>query len=105
MNYERQLKRLSARSEEVEKKHKGKEAEYTYHGGFTLGYLQGQVSILEEIVADLSERKIQMTDQKRIEKLEKELLDTKLVLTQFIAWSQLHLGQEACDRLISDLNK
>tara|TARA_R110000868_G_scaffold20396_3_gene86379 strand:+ start:1321 stop:1494 length:174 start_codon:yes stop_codon:yes gene_type:complete len=52
MNYERQLSRLREMVLKLEEKHTGKEMNYTYHGGFSLGYLKGQVSILEEIVSD-----------------------------------------------------
>jgi hypothetical protein len=58
MNYERQLKRLTKRCKAIEKKHSGNEADYTYYGGFDLGYLQGQISILEEIVSDINDQTI-----------------------------------------------
>lgn len=57
MNYVRQLKRLKERLKVLENKHVGNEDKYTYHGGFTLGYLKGQISILEEIVADIDDKK------------------------------------------------
>lgn len=43
------------------------------------------------------------SDQERIEKLEKELINTKLVLSTLIAWSQNNLGVAACTRLINEL--
>jgi hypothetical protein len=55
MNYKRQLLRLKERAKAMSFKHAGRERLYTYHGGFDLGYLQGQISILEEIVDDMDE--------------------------------------------------
>lgn len=52
MNYKRQLKRLKEREKKFYDKHKGNESNYTYHGGFDLGYIKGQISVLEEIIED-----------------------------------------------------
>jgi len=53
MNIEKikhRLERLTERKEVLEAKHKGNEEKYTYHGGFDLGYLKGQISILEDMI-------------------------------------------------------
>ena len=46
----RRLKRLTAAKNKLEGKHVGNEQKFTYHGGFSLGYLKGQISVLEGIV-------------------------------------------------------
>ena len=46
------LARLIERRNVIELLHKGREQEYTYHGGFALGYLKGQIRELEDLVED-----------------------------------------------------
>ena len=48
----RKLKRLQEQLEKVEKDHCGNESDYTYWGGWSKGYIQGQISILEDLVDD-----------------------------------------------------
>ena len=50
---ERKAERTRKMIQELEKNHKGKEIEFTYWGGFSLGYHKGQLSILEELLDDL----------------------------------------------------
>lgn len=45
----RRIKRLSERESKVSAEHKGNEQNYTYHGGYSLGYLQGQLSALHDV--------------------------------------------------------
>jgi hypothetical protein len=49
------VKRLTERKEVLEAKHKGNEEKFTYHGGFDLGYVKGQISVLEDIIDDLTD--------------------------------------------------
>ncbi len=46
----RKLKRCRERLESMEKLHTGHEADFTYHGGFALGYLRAQVSEIEDFI-------------------------------------------------------
>lgn len=50
--YLRQLQRLKARLVELEARHKGNELDFTYWGGFDMGYVKGQINILEDIFHD-----------------------------------------------------
>jgi hypothetical protein len=53
-NTNRQIARLTVMKDEMELKHRGKEqTDYTYHGGFSLGYLTGQITEMENFVDDL----------------------------------------------------
>ena len=51
----RRLDRLTRMRDDLYTEHKGNEQNYTYHGGFSLGYLIGQISILEDVIDDLEE--------------------------------------------------
>lgn len=46
---QKRFDRLMSQLSEMEKEHSGKEQNYTYHGGFSLGYLKGKISEIEEI--------------------------------------------------------
>lgn len=46
----RKLARLTARKNQLEARHKGNEEKFTYHGGFDLGYLKGQITELEDFI-------------------------------------------------------
>lgn len=46
----RRLERFQKMEEELTKLHSGNELNYTYWGGFELGYLRGKISLLEEIL-------------------------------------------------------
>ena len=46
----RKLKRCKDQASELEKKHSGNEQEYTYHGGFSLGYLRAQITEIEDFI-------------------------------------------------------
>lgn len=49
----RQLQRLTKQKEQLESKHVGNEQNFTYHGGFSLGYIKGQISILENLLDEV----------------------------------------------------
>lgn len=56
----RKLQRLKARKLQLQLEHGGNEMNCTYHGGFTLGYVTGQVSEIEnclDILGFLDENK------------------------------------------------
>lgn len=46
----RRLNRLKQQQEELELKHKGNELQYTYWGGYNLGYIKGKISEIENIL-------------------------------------------------------
>lgn len=46
----RRLERFQKMEEELTLLHRGNELNYTYWGGFELGYLRGKISLLEEIL-------------------------------------------------------
>ena len=50
---QRQLERLKSQRDELEREHKGKEMSFTYHGGFSLGYIKGKITIIEDLIDDL----------------------------------------------------
>ena len=52
---EHRLKRLTARMNEIEARHQGNEQNFTYHGGFDLGYLKGQIAEIEDFLDDLDD--------------------------------------------------
>ena len=47
---QRRLDRLNSIKESLEKTHKGNELNYTYWGGYELGYLKGKICELENII-------------------------------------------------------
>jgi|688.fasta_scaffold1354319_2 hypothetical protein len=51
----RRLERLKERRDNYKNEHKGNELKYTYWGGYSLGYLEGQIFEIEEILDDLEE--------------------------------------------------
>jgi len=52
---ERRLKRLQGMRDELKNKHCGNEENYTYYGGYDLGYLEGKIAVLEEWLDELEE--------------------------------------------------
>ena len=75
-NYKRLLDRRSKQERNLFILHKGKEAEKTYHAGYGLGYMAGQVDILEDAVDDIEELKA------KIAELESTIVDmSELCLT------------------------
>jgi len=48
------LNKYKKRLTELELQHVGKELNFTYWGGYSMGYLKGQISILENILDDLN---------------------------------------------------
>jgi hypothetical protein len=46
---QRRLARAYSMKEKLEAKHSGKEMWLTYHAGFDMGYLIGQISVLEQM--------------------------------------------------------
>ena len=53
--YKRRLNRLIVQKDDLEKQQKGNELNFTYWGGFDLGYLKGKISEIEDIIFDLDE--------------------------------------------------
>ena len=51
---QRRLDRLRQQRDELAAQHKGREQEYTYHGGYSLGHLEGRISVLEEVLEEMS---------------------------------------------------
>ena len=49
----RRLVRLKGTENELRDKHTGNEHKYTYHGGWDLGYVQGKIREIEEIIDEL----------------------------------------------------
>ena len=49
----RKLNRLKEKRDKLINEHKEKELEYTYWGGYELGYLKGKISIIEDIFDEL----------------------------------------------------
>ena len=53
MNLIRKALRIKGKILEMERRHgKNPHHNFTYHGGFDLGYLKGQISIIEEIMSE-----------------------------------------------------
>lgn len=50
----RRLDRLKNKLVELEKKHLGNELNYTYWGGYDMGYLKGKISEIENIIDELT---------------------------------------------------
>ncbi len=46
----RRLQRLQKMRDEIKAKHKGNELNYTYWGGYNLGYLEGTITAIENII-------------------------------------------------------
>lgn len=53
----RNLKRCSEQYEKMAAEHGGNEQNFTYHGGFSLGYLKGKMYVLDDILSILEEIK------------------------------------------------
>lgn len=51
----RRLNRCKIKAELLREEHSGNEMNYTYHGGWSLGYLMGQIRELEDFIDDLEE--------------------------------------------------
>lgn len=51
----RKLKRLNKQRDELADKHIGRETEYTYHGGYSLGHLDGRINALESLLDEIEE--------------------------------------------------
>ena len=49
-NFKRRLNRLTEQKIKLEKEHLGNEMKLTYWGGYTLGYLKGKISEIENIL-------------------------------------------------------
>jgi hypothetical protein len=50
----RRLARLIERRDSLLKEHKGKELNYTYWGGYSLGYIKGRITEIEDILDELN---------------------------------------------------
>ena len=53
----RRLARLIEQRDSILLKHKGKEEQFTYWGGWSLGYTLGKISEIENIIDELEEEK------------------------------------------------
>jgi hypothetical protein len=51
----RKLERHKARRDMLLKEHNGNEMNFTYWGGYELGYVKGKISLLEGLIDDLEE--------------------------------------------------
>ena len=51
----RRLIRLNGQKNILEAEHKNNEPNFTYHGGFSLGYLKGKISEIEDTIDDMEE--------------------------------------------------
>lgn len=51
----RRLNRLKCQYDDLEKKHNGNELKYTYWVGFNLGYLNGRIAEIENILDEFGE--------------------------------------------------
>lgn len=50
----KRLERLTDMKNKLEKEHIGKEYDFTYWGGFDLGYLKGKITEIEDMIDELS---------------------------------------------------
>jgi len=51
----RRLSKLKDKEKLLKNKHTGNEPKYTYHGGWDLGYIQGKISEIEDIIDELED--------------------------------------------------
>lgn len=66
----RQLQRLYKEKERLDALHNGNEDKFTYHGGWTLGYVTGKITALENAldeIVDLEESVIRSTHSLMVE--------------------------------------
>ena len=49
----RRLSRLRQQRDELAAQHKGREQEFTYHAGYSLGHLEGRIFVLEDVLEDV----------------------------------------------------
>jgi hypothetical protein len=53
----RRLNRLKGQEQKLKERHQGKElTKFTYHAGWDLGYVQGKIYELEELLDELAEQ-------------------------------------------------
>jgi len=50
----RRLYRLHGQKNDLERLHKGNEINFTYHAGYSLGYLKGKIDEIENILDELN---------------------------------------------------
>jgi hypothetical protein len=67
-NAKRKLARFEKMKKELDDKHGGNEEKFTYHGGFDLGYVTGQISELENHIEDLDLLEINQQSLVRVAK-------------------------------------
>lgn len=46
------LERLNRQQKELESEHKGREHQFTYYGGHTMGYIKGKIAEIEDFLAE-----------------------------------------------------
>lgn len=54
----RQLNRLNEQRDKLIKEHRGKENEFTYWGGYSLGYLDGKITQIENTIEKIEESEL-----------------------------------------------
>lgn len=52
-NLKRRLDRLKKKRDDLQKEHSGNELNFTYWGGYNLGYLKGKICKIENIIEEL----------------------------------------------------
>lgn len=57
-NLKRRLDRLKAQQATLEEHHAGRELQFTYWGGYSLGYIKGKIAELEDFIDDIDEGKL-----------------------------------------------
>jgi hypothetical protein len=53
--YKRRLQRLQKAKAILDLKYNGNETKYTFHGGWNLGYVTGEISRIEDFIDDLED--------------------------------------------------
>jgi len=54
-NLKKRLERLKSKKEELSKTHVGHEHDFTYHGGWEMGYLDGKIYEVENLIDALED--------------------------------------------------
>ena len=55
----RKLNRLVSQQEKIDKEHRGNERDFTYHAGFRLGYLEGKIAAIEDVLGEIEQTEAQ----------------------------------------------
>lgn len=60
------LQRLLTRRKPLSDKYTDSESKYTFYGGYDLGYLEGQISVLEDLLEDLIDERAATTNSEML---------------------------------------